>query len=179
MESSQHGSPPPIISFVGKSDSGKTTFLEKLLPVLKRRGYKAGVVKHDVHGFDIDHPGKDSHRLKSAGAYATIISSPFKIAMVKDTAEDTQLVKIAAGYLADCDMVLTEGYKRESVCRIEVSYSANTKEILCGEGECLAFVADWKPETSAPVFGLDDAEGVADFIEKTFFPDRAGGGGKS
>lgn len=172
MESKNQSSSPPIISFVGKSDSGKTTFLEKLLPELKKRGYKAGVVKHDVHGFDIDHPGKDSHRLKSAGAYATIISSPFKIAMVKDVEQDTALVNIAADYLADCDIALTEGYKRESVCRIEVSYSANTKEILCGEGECIAFVADWTPETTAPVFGLDDAAGVADFIEKTFFPDR-------
>ena len=66
----------PIISIVGKSDSGKTTLIEKLLPELVRRSYRIATVKHDVHGFEVDREGKDSWRHKKAGAHTVIISSP-------------------------------------------------------------------------------------------------------
>lgn len=159
---------PPIISFVGKSNSGKTTFLEKLIPELRRRGFRVGVIKHDTHGFDIDHPGKDSYRLKAAGANSAIISSPAKLALVKDTGEDLPLDTLRDDFLMDMDIVLTEGYKRERAPKIEVSLRENTTEILCGEGECIAIVADWKPETGAPLFDLNNASGVADFIQEKF-----------
>ena len=71
------------VSFVAKSGTGKTTLLEKVIPRLKERGYRVGVIKHDAHRFDIDHPGKDSHRLASAGADTMLISSPEKLALVK------------------------------------------------------------------------------------------------
>ena len=70
----------PIVSIVGKSGAGKTTLIEKMIPELKKRGYRVATIKHDVHGFDIDHEGKDSWRHKKAGAHATIISSPWKVA---------------------------------------------------------------------------------------------------
>ena len=73
---------PPIISVIGKKKSGKTTLLEKLIPAVKARGYQVGSVKHDTHGFDIDHKGKDSWRHKQAGADATIITSPNQVGMV-------------------------------------------------------------------------------------------------
>ena len=73
----------PIISIVGKSDSGKTTLIEKIIPELNKRGYRVATVKHDVHGFDIDIEGKDSWRHKNSGAHTVVISSPQKIAMIR------------------------------------------------------------------------------------------------
>ena len=65
---------PPIVSIVGKSDSGKTTLLEKLVAAIRSRGYRVGTIKHDTHGFDIDHEGKDSWRHKKAGARTVVLS---------------------------------------------------------------------------------------------------------
>ena len=81
----------PIVSIVGKSDSGKTTLIEKLLPELGRRGYRVATVKHDVHGFEVDREGKDSWRHKKAGAHTVVISSPLKVAVIRDVDHDAEL----------------------------------------------------------------------------------------
>ncbi len=81
--------PVPIISIVSKKNCGKTTLLEKLIPELKQRGYRVGTIKHDVHGFNIDHEGKDTFRHKSAGADIVAISCPWKISIIMDVAEET------------------------------------------------------------------------------------------
>jgi len=98
---------PPIISIVGKSDSGKTTLLEKLLAEIKNRGYHSGIIKHDTHGFDIDHEGKDTWRHKKAGASTVIISSPNKIAVIRDIKEEKVLDAIAAEYLQDINEAIS------------------------------------------------------------------------
>ncbi len=87
---------PPIISIISKKRSGKTTLLEKLIPELKQRGYRVGVVKHDTHGFDIDHEGKDTYRHKAAGAEAVLISSPWKISLIQDVPEELSLDQLVA-----------------------------------------------------------------------------------
>src|SRR3989304_9649697 len=110
----------PIISIVGKSDSGKTTLIEKLVRELIRRGYAVGTVKHDAHQFEIDHPGKDSWRHKQAGAGTVVVSSPAKAAVVKSVDKELTLDEIAAAYLADVDIILTEGFKREPKPKVEV-----------------------------------------------------------
>ena len=84
----------PIISIVGKSDSGKTTLIEKLVPELTRRGYRVATVKHDIHGFEVDREGKDSWRHKQAGAHTVVISSPQKIALIRDVEKDLTLDEI-------------------------------------------------------------------------------------
>ena len=85
----------PIVSIVGKSDAGKTTLLEKLIPELKRRGYRVATIKHDAHQFEIDHPGKDSYRHFHAGADWTIIGSPAKLALVRRLERELSLDEIA------------------------------------------------------------------------------------
>ena len=75
----------PIVSIVGKSNSGKTTLIEKLIAELTRRGWRVATIKHNRHGFEIDHEGKDSWRHKQAGAVATVVASPRRIAVIEDT----------------------------------------------------------------------------------------------
>lgn len=164
----QRSAGPPVISIVGKTDAGKTTLLEKLIGELKKRGLKVGVIKHDAHSFDIDHPGKDSYRLKQAGADVGIISSPLKVSIIRDVQEDLQVFDLRDRFLMDMDIVLTEGYKRDKGFKIEVSRAGHSTELLCEKGECIAVVADWEPDLDAPVFGLDDAAGVVDLLVKRF-----------
>ena len=74
----------PIISVVGKANAGKTTLLEKVIAELTGRGYRVATIKHNIHGFEIDQEGKDSWRLKKAGARMTVISSPQRLALIED-----------------------------------------------------------------------------------------------
>ena len=160
---------PPIISIVGKSDSGKTTLLEKLIVEIKNRGYRIGTLKHDTHGFDIDHEGKDTWRHKKAGASIVAISSPTKIALIKDIAEEKSLDNIAAEYLQDVDIVFTEGYKRGNKPKVEVFRKEVHQEILCTEDDNLIAVASNQHfDLKVPFFDINDVKGLADLIENKF-----------
>jgi molybdopterin-guanine dinucleotide biosynthesis protein B len=157
----------PIISIVGKSESGKTTLIEKLIPELKKRGYRIGTIKHALHGFEIDRKGKDSYRHKSAGADTVIVVSPESIAMIKNGGSGT--LDSVSGYFSDMDLVITEGYKKENKPKIEVFRKARHKEPLCRDDDNLvALVTDDDIDLNVPRFGLDDIKGLAAFIEKKF-----------
>ncbi len=155
----------PIISIVGRSDVGKTTLIEKLIPELKRRGYRVATIKHDAHHFDIDHPGKDSYRHFHAGADWTVIGSPDKIASVRRLERELTLGEIAA-QISGVDLILTEGYKREARCRIEVSRRTLATELISLPDELFAVAADYPLEPGVPVYDLDDAVGLVDLIER-------------
>ncbi len=157
----------PIVSVVGKSDAGKTTLLEKLIPELKRRGYRVATIKHDAHHFEIDHPGKDSYRHFHAGADWTLIGSPDKLALVRRLDRELTLDELAA-QISGVDLILTEGYQREAPAgrRIEVSRRAHTTELICRPEELLAIAADYPIEWGVPVYELDDAAGLVDLIER-------------
>lgn len=158
----------PIISVVGKSDSGKTTFLEKLIPALKSKGYRVATVKHDVHGFDIDREGKDTWKHAQAGADTVVISSPNKLAMIRQVDEEYSLDKIGA-VIKDVDIILTEGYKKADKPKVEVFRSDVHKELLCTkEDNLIAIASDKEFSNGVPCFDINDAEGVADLLEKTF-----------
>ena len=111
---------PNIISIVGKSNSGKTTLIEKLVPVLSKKGYKVATIKHDAHSFEIDKEGKDTYRHKKAGAKAVIISSSEKVALIKDVYKEADLDDLTMLLPDDIDIILTEGYKRSNMPKIEV-----------------------------------------------------------
>lgn len=156
----------PVISIVGKSGTGKTTLLEKLIAELRQRNYKIATIKHDVHGFDIDHEGKDSYRHKHAGACQTIISSPRQMAMVKDTEKDHHIDEIVELYIKDVDLVLTEGYKRNNKLKIEVHRKDAHRDLLCDESDdVLAVATDEKLTVQFPQYNIDDAVGLCDLIE--------------
>ncbi len=157
----------PIISIVGKSESGKTTLIEKLIPELKNRGYRIGTIKHAHHGFQIDREGKDSWRHKAAGADTIIVVSPESIAMVKDGGGET--IDSVAKYFSDVDIVITEGFKRENKPKIEVFRKARHAEPLCiNDDNLVALVTDDDADLNVPKFCTGDIRGIADLIEKKF-----------
>ena len=160
------------VAFVAKSGSGKTTLLEKVIRLLKDRGYRVGVIKHDAHRFDIDHPGKDSHRLTVAGADTTLISSFDKLALVKKHPGPPPVEELLELFFADVDIVLTEGFKSSALPKIEVHRRNRSDTLLCRGEErdpmLLAVASDEPLELDVPLLNIDDAGGVADFIEERF-----------
>ncbi len=162
---------PPVISIISKKNSGKTTLIEKLIPELKQRGYSVGTIKHDTHGFDIDHEGKDTWRHKEAGAKTVVISSPWKISLIEDVETEIPLERIASLYFSDVDIVITEGYKKAGMPQIEVfRSSAHKKPIHSGDGQntLVAMVADIPVDLGVPCIDRNDVKGLADFIEERF-----------
>lgn len=158
------------VSFVAKSGTGKTTLLEKVIAELKNRGYRVGVIKHDAHRFDIDHPGKDSHRLTQAGADTMLISSPEKLAVVKKHAEAPPIDQLIATYFDDVDVVLTEGFKMSGLPKIEVHRRERSSTLLCrgdqNDPSLLAVASDEPLELDVPVLDLNNPGRVADFVEE-------------
>lgn len=159
---------PPIISVVGRSDVGKTTLLEKLIPELKRRGYRVATVKHHAHpGFDIDQPGKDTWRHAEAGSDHVVIAAPDKVASIRRVDREPTLDEIATT-IRDVDIILTEGYKRAGKPKIEVVRSARSAEVICTAEELIALATDVRLELDVPQYDLDDAAGLVDLIERRF-----------
>ena len=162
---------PPIVSIVGQSESGKTTLIEKLIPLLTQRGYRIGTIKHTHHAVDIDRSGKDSARHRTAGAETVMLASPGRIAMFKATASESldDLIR----YFDDVDLLITEGYKRENKPKIEVLRAAVGTELLCRHDPGLVAVAtDADLDVHVPVFRLDDPAAIAEFIEQRFLASR-------
>lgn len=157
----------PVVSVVGKSDVGKTTLLEKLLKEAKQRGWRVATVKHDVHGFDMDKPGKDTWRHAQAGADMVVISSPHKIAILESVDEDKDLDEVLSR-IHGVDLIFTEGYRRANKSKIEVFRSEAYQELLCEPEELLAVAADIQLNNGVPCFGLDDAKGLCDLIAEKF-----------
>jgi len=159
----------PIVSIVGTSDSGKTTLIEKLVPELTRRGYKVATIKHDVHGFDVDREGKDSWRHKQAGAHTVVISSPQKLALIRDVDHDADLGELRDKYIQDVHIILSEGFKRNTQPKIEVFRKERRRELLCTrEDNLLALASDQPFDIGVPCFDLEDARGIVDLIEERF-----------
>ena len=163
----------PIVSVVGKSNSGKTTLLEKIISDLVGRGYRVATIKHNRHGFDIDHEGKDSHRHKKAGAHTTVVSSPHQLALVQDTDHDHSFEEIRDKFIKDADIILTEGFKVNDYPKIEVSRSELKRELISRrEDGLIAVAADVKPDIDVPWFDINDAKAISDFIEEKFLRRR-------
>jgi molybdopterin-guanine dinucleotide biosynthesis protein B len=164
----------PVVSIVGKSNSGKTTLIEKLIPVLNRRGYRVATVKHDVHGFELDKEGKDSWRHRRAGSHSTIISSSAQLALIRNMDHDAPLEEIRDRFVEGVDIIITEGYKKGSAPKVEVFRKEVHQEPLCTrEDNLVAFVSNQHFDLGVPCLDLNDCEGLADLIERTFLIGRA------
>lgn len=165
---------PPLVCFVGKKNSGKTTFVEKLVGLLSSRGLRVSFIKHDVHGFRMDHEGTDTWRIKQAGACEVTISSPRELATIRRTGREPDLHDLYAGVAAGSDIVIAEGYKSSAADKIEVSRSARSGQLACPEEDLIAVISD-RPDAAqrVPVFDLDDVEGVAEMLMERYAIDSS------
>ena len=159
----------PIVSIVGRSNTGKTTLIEKLIIELRRRGYRVGTIKHNSHGFEIDHEGKDSWRHKKAGAQVTVIASPHRVAVIEDVNRDYELSELMDHYIRDVDIILSEGFKKNPHPKIEVVRSGLKHEPLCTREDNLIAVASDRPlERGVPCLDINDAGSIVNLIEDRF-----------
>lgn len=163
---------PPAVSFVAKSGTGKTTLLEKVIVLLKERGYRVGVIKHDAHRFEIDHPGKDSYRLTAAGADTMLITSREKLAMVKRHEESPGLEDLIDAYFQDVGIVLTEGFRKSGLPKIEVHRRERSPDLLCrGENDdptLIAVASDEPLSLDVPVLDLNAPDAIVAFLVDRF-----------
>ncbi len=159
---------PPAISFIARSGTGKTTLLTQVIADLKASGYRVGVIKHDAHHFDIDHPGKDSYRFTASGADTMLISSSSKLAIVKQHTKSPSLDEMIESYFPDVDLVLVEGFKQSGLPQIELFRSGHTSELLCGlvteQSQILAIATDVELDSDIPLLDLNNSVEVSDFI---------------
>ncbi|SFM07263.1 molybdopterin-guanine dinucleotide biosynthesis protein B [Pelosinus propionicus] len=152
----------PIISFVGYSNSGKTTLLTKVIRELKNRGYRIAVIKHDGHDFEIDHTGTDTWKHRQAGADVVCIASARQVATVQTLAQPLGLDDIIQG-ISNVDLILTEGFKQEEKPQIEVHRQGI--EYIGLNKNRIALVAEQQVYTGVPYFKLEEVKEVADFLE--------------
>ncbi len=164
--------PVPTISVIGNSGAGKTTFLEKLIRELKSRGYRVAAIKHDAHNFQMDHPGKDTYRLAEAGSDVVMISAVNRLALLENVDKERSLDDLAGMVSNRVDVILTEGYRQAAKAKIEVSRRDFGSELVAPPQDLLALVTDQQFEVDVPHFGLDDAEGVVDLLERHFSLER-------
>lgn len=157
----------PIVCVVGRSETGKTTLIERLIPVLIKRGYRVGTLKHDVHGFEMDKEGKDTWRHKKAGATATLISSSSRIGLISDVNQEMEPVQLVKRFFNNVDIVIAEGYKKSTLPKVEVHRDEVSSELLCLPQENLiALVSDTKRLPDVPAVKWNETEKLVDIIEE-------------
>ncbi len=154
---------PRAFAFVGASDTGKTALIERLIPEFTRRGFTVGTVKHNTCNFEIDHPGKDSYRHKSAGSVATVIASPTKLALVRDTDKPPKAEEVISAYLSECDIVLVEGYAVSDLPKIWVRRRGIADDHI-DAGEPFAVVTDGACPANARCFPHDAISQLTDLL---------------
>ncbi len=161
---------PPIVSIVGRTNSGKTTLMEKLVAEVKRRGYRVATIKHaqEIH-FE---PGKDSERHLKAGSEVTMVVTPQEAVLIKPVTPQVKLVEIAPLLGEDYDIILTEGFKQSDMPKIEIRYGG--KEPLKDIKNLIAIASDEAIGEEIRHFSTGDAKGMVDLLEKNFIKPRTG-----
>lgn len=156
---------PVLVAVSGVKNSGKTTFIEKLLPVLQRKGYRTAVVKHDGHEFEPDVPGTDTWRVREAGAYAAGIFSPGQWMVIKE--EPGMDEKRLADFFPEADVILIEGMKDSFYPKFEIVRKAVSHESVCKKETLLGLVTDTELLIpGVPCLGLDEPEAWAQILER-------------
>jgi len=153
------------IGFIGYSNTGKTTLIEKLVPLFTAQGLRVAAIKHAHHGFDMDRPGKDSYRYREAGAQQVLIATAERWALLTETPRPATLADLVV-QLAPCDLVIVEGFRSEGTFpRIEVRRRSNTEPPLFPhDPNVIAVATDHPVQTSLPVLDLNDAAKIATFM---------------
>lgn len=159
----------PILAIAAWSGTGKTTLLKALIPALRERGIRPGLIKHTHHRMDVDTPGKDSYELRKAGAAQTLVASSERWALMTETPQQEIL---DLSYLVSrmdhstLDIVLVEGFKHEPVSKILLfrADSGHGKAELVLDEHVIAVASDVALSTTIPELDLNNTEQIADFI---------------
>ena len=155
-----------IYGVTGWKNAGKTGLMERLVAEITSRGLSVSTIKHAHHSFDVDHPGKDSHRHRVAGAQEVLLASKNRIALMRELRdqEEPDLAHLLTR-LSLVDLVLIEGYKRDRHPKIEAHRSATGQPLIAPGDDTIRAVASDVPLTlERPVFDLDDTTALADFV---------------
>ena len=155
-----------IYGVTGWKNAGKTGVMERLVAEITSRGLSVSTIKHAHHSFDVDHPGKDSHRHRVAGAHEVLLASKNRIALMQELRnhEEPELAHLLTR-LSPVDLVLIEGYKRDRHPKIEAHRAVTGQPLIAPGDDTIRAVASDVPLTlDRPVFGLDDTIALADFV---------------
>ena len=161
----------PLLGFAAWSGVGKTTLLAQLIPILRERGLRIGLIKHGHHDFEIDHPGKDSYRLRAAGASPVMITSRRRRAWIEELEEerDPSLdIELASFNQVGLDLLLVEGFKKESFPKLELYRSSLGHPTMFPDDPWIIAVAtdqDLAVVPEIPVLDINDPIQIANFIE--------------
>ncbi len=156
---------PAVIEIIGQSGAGKTTLIERLIPEIRSRGLRLAVIKHTSHRHEFDTPGKDSHRMRKAGAEVVLVSSPAMFALFRDVETELTLEEILSHVPMAIDLVLAEGYKSHKYPAIEVYRPPVSEELLAGKlPHVRAIVSEDGVEVDLPSFSPRDIQGIVEFI---------------
>ena len=155
-----------IFGFAGYSGSGKTTLIEQVVRLITRRGLTVSLIKHAHHTFDVDQPGKDSHRHRVAGCTEVLVTSSRRWALIHELrgAPEPELSEQIM-HISPCDLLLVEGYKREAIPKLEVHrHEVGEPLIHPHDPHVVAVATDSKLDTALPQLDLNDPAAIADFI---------------
>ncbi|MFC1872096.1 molybdopterin-guanine dinucleotide biosynthesis protein B [Chloroflexota bacterium] len=162
----------PIVSFIGYSNSGKTTMVVETVAELKKRGYRVAVLKHTGIDTNFDTENKDTWRFTQAGAEISAIASSGKMAVFKDIGPDFGPEEFAAMLPEGYDILITEGYKNSTFLKIEVHGPAQDNTLIGAPGKLLAVVSDGPLLTKAPLIKTHQRDQIANILEELIQPDR-------
>ncbi len=162
----------PLLGFAAASGTGKTTLLTQLLPLLNQAGLRVGLIKHSHHDFEIDHVGKDSFRLRQAGAMPVVLVSQYRRAIIEEFSnpiEPKLIDQIALFNPSDIDLILVEGFRNDAFAKIELHRADLHKPLLyLNDAHVIAVATDTLLTTDLPQLNLNQPADIADFILHTF-----------
>ena len=154
-----------IIAVIGKSSSGKTSLIRRLIPALKKRGYSVAVIKHCAHGFDLDVKGKDSWQILKAGAEGVGMISPDRLAVLRKTKHGAEFPDLGARYFRDVDFVIVEGgYGVKGLKTIEVLPKGSSAKAQSDRKDLVAVVSRSKVDIGRPIFRPGQVGEIAGFL---------------
>lgn len=167
-------SPIPLLGFAAASGTGKTTLLIQLIPLLKRQGVRVGLIKHSHHDFEIDKPGKDSFRLRAAGASPVMLVSSHRRAVITEFSKPVQpqlAQQLQMFDESEVDLILVEGFKAEPFPKIELHRAELNNPLLYpNDADIIAVASNTELKLPAPLLNLDlnNPVMIAEFILSRF-----------